>query len=161
MCARTLECKSKEIDWFKWVFIPLIKITILVFPPIKAKEVPTVGLPSHRLMWGAQSRQHLMRMHSVYRSAMPWTSEKALALMEDKTRQVMTKAREHQNPHLHSKSRTAGFWGAIMGSKNSATPAHFIQSPRPMPRRKKCPMMNKESPNFQETSPKTILSSAN
>ena len=43
MCARTLECKSKEIDWFKWVFIPLIKITILVFPPIKAKEVPTVG----------------------------------------------------------------------------------------------------------------------
>ena len=48
-----------------------------------------------------------------------------------------------------------------MGSKNSATPTHFIQSPRPMLRRKKRPRMNKESPNFQETSPRTILSSAN
>ena len=87
MCARTLECKSKEIDWFKWVFIPLIKITILVFPPIKAKEVPTVGLLSHRLTWGAQGCQNLMRTRFVYRSArnVPWTSEKALALMEDKT----------------------------------------------------------------------------
>ena len=47
-----------------------------------------------------------------------------------------------------------------VGSKNSATLAHFIQSPRPMPRRKKCPRMNKESPNCQETSPRTILSSA-
>ena len=48
-----------------------------------------------------------------------------------------------------------------MGSKNSAASAHFIQSPRPMPRRKKYPKMNKESPNSQETSPRTILSSAN
>ena len=48
-----------------------------------------------------------------------------------------------------------------VGSKNSTTLAHFIQSPRPMPRRKKCPRMNKESPNCQETSPRTILSSAN
>ena len=37
------------------LFIPPIKITVQVFPPIKAKEVPTVRLPSHRLMWGAQS----------------------------------------------------------------------------------------------------------
>ena len=26
-----------------------LKITVRVFPPIKAKEVSTVGLPSHRL----------------------------------------------------------------------------------------------------------------
>ena len=48
-----------------------------------------------------------------------------------------------------------------VGSKNSATPTHFIQSPRPMLRRKKRLKMNKESPNYQETSPRTILSSAN
>ena len=47
-----------------------------------------------------------------------------------------------------------------VGSKNSVAPVHFTQSPRPMPRRKKCPRMNKESPNCQETSPRTILSSA-
>ena len=48
-----------------------------------------------------------------------------------------------------------------MGSKNSITPAHFILSPRPMPRKKKCPRVNKEGPNSQETSSRTILSSAN
>ena len=49
----------------------------------------------------------------------------------------------------------------LVGSKNSAVPTHCIQGPRPMPRRKKHPRMNKESPNYQETSPRTILSSAN
>ena len=29
-----------------------------------------------------------------------------------------------------------------MGPKDLGTPAHFISSPRPMPRRKKCPRMN-------------------
>ena len=48
-----------------------------------------------------------------------------------------------------------------VGSKNSAAPAHFIQGPRPMLRRKKRPRMNKEGPSCQETSPRTILSSAN
>ena len=48
-----------------------------------------------------------------------------------------------------------------VGSKNSTAPIHFIQSPRPMPRRKKHPGMNKGSPSCQETSPRTILSSAN
>ena len=48
-----------------------------------------------------------------------------------------------------------------VGSKNSVAPVHFTQSPRPMPRRKKCPRMNKESLNCQETSSRTILSSAN
>ena len=69
MYARTLECKSKETNWFKWVFIPLIKITARIFPPIKAKEVPIVGSPSHRLTWGAQSLQNLMRTCPVYQNA--------------------------------------------------------------------------------------------
>ena len=37
-----------------------------------------------------------------------------------------------------------------MESKNSAAPAHFIQGLRHMPRRKKHPRMNKESPSCQE-----------
>ena len=48
-----------------------------------------------------------------------------------------------------------------VGSKSSATSTHLVQSPRPMPRRKKRPMMNKESLNCQETLPRTILSSVN
>ena len=73
----------------------------------------------------------------------------------------MTKARGHQNPPLNPRSRTAGFWGAIMGSKNLTTPAHFILGPRPTPRRKKCPKTNEENPNCQAASPRTGLSSAN
>ena len=48
-----------------------------------------------------------------------------------------------------------------VGSKNLATPAHFILNPRPTPRKEKCPRTNEESPNFQAASPRTILSSAN
>ena len=48
-----------------------------------------------------------------------------------------------------------------VGPKNLATTAYFISSSRPMPRRKKCLRTNEESPNCQETSPRTILSSAN
>ena len=48
-----------------------------------------------------------------------------------------------------------------MGPKDLATPIHFISSPWPMPRRKKCPRTNKESPNCQDILPRTILSSAN
>ena len=46
-----------------------------------------------------------------------------------------------------------------MGPKNSAAPTHFIQSPRSTPRRKKHSRINKESPNCQEASSRTILSS--
>ena len=49
----------------------------------------------------------------------------------------------------------------VVGSKNSASLTHFIRSPRPTPRRKKHPRINKESPSCQEASPRTILSSAN
>ena len=48
-----------------------------------------------------------------------------------------------------------------MGSKNLTTPAHLILGLRPMSRRKKWPRMNKEGPNGPETSPRTIVSSAN
>ena len=48
-----------------------------------------------------------------------------------------------------------------MGLKNLATPAHFILSPRPTPRKKKCPRTNEESPNFQAVSLRKILSSTN
>ena len=48
-----------------------------------------------------------------------------------------------------------------MGPKNSAAPTHFIQSPRPTPRRKKHSRINKESPSCKEASLRTILSSAN
>ena len=37
-----------------------------------------------------------------------------------------------------------------MGPKDLRTPAHFISSPRPMPRRKKCPRTNKENPDCQD-----------
>ena len=73
----------------------------------------------------------------------------------------MTKARGHQNPLLRLRSRTAGFLGAIVGSKNLATLAHFILSPRPMPRKKKCLRTNEESPNCQAASLRKILFSAN
>ena len=49
----------------------------------------------------------------------------------------------------------------VVGSKNSAAPTHFIQGLRSMSRRKKRPRMNKKSPTCQETSLRTILSSAN
>ena len=45
--------------------------------------------------------------------------------------------------------------------KNLATPTHFISSPRPMPRRKKCPRTNKEGPNYQGMLLRTILFSVN
>ena len=48
-----------------------------------------------------------------------------------------------------------------VGSKNLATPVHFISSSRLAPRRKKCPRTNEEGPNCQETLPRTILFSVN
>ena len=35
----------------------------------------------------------------------------------------------------------------LVGPKDLTTPAHFISSPKSMPRRKKCSRMNKESPD--------------
>ena len=48
-----------------------------------------------------------------------------------------------------------------MGPKELAILAHFISSLWPMSRKKKCPRMNKESPDRQDMLPRTTLSSAN
>ena len=48
-----------------------------------------------------------------------------------------------------------------VGPKNLATTAHFISSPRPTPRRKKCLRTDEKGPNCQEMLPRTIPSSAN
>ena len=48
-----------------------------------------------------------------------------------------------------------------VGLKDWQIPAHFISSPRPMPRRKKCPRMNEGNPDCQDILPRTTLSSAN
>ena len=48
-----------------------------------------------------------------------------------------------------------------VGPKDLAISTNFISSPRPTPRRKKCPRMNKEGPSCQETLPRTILFLAN
>ena len=49
----------------------------------------------------------------------------------------------------------------IVGPKDLGTPAHFISSPRLMPRRKKCLRTNEEGPNCQKTLSRTILFSGN
>ena len=47
-----------------------------------------------------------------------------------------------------------------VGPNDLGTPAHFISSPRPMPRRKKCPRTNEGNPNCQDILLRTTLSSA-
>ena len=48
-----------------------------------------------------------------------------------------------------------------VGPKDLGTPAHFISSPRPMLRRKKCPRTSKGNPDCQDILSRTTLSSAN
>ena len=45
--------------------------------------------------------------------------------------------------------------------KDLATPVHFISSPWPMLRRKKCPRKDKESPDCQDILSRITLPSAN
>ena len=47
-----------------------------------------------------------------------------------------------------------------MGPKDRGIPAHFISSPRPTPKRKKCPRTNKGNPDCQDILSRTSLSSA-
>ena len=58
-------------------------------------------------------------------------------------------------------THTYDFNNAVVGSKNLVIPAHFMSSPRPTPRGKKCPKTNEEGPICEETLPRTILSLAN
>ena len=46
-----------------------------------------------------------------------------------------------------------------VGPKDLGTLAHFISSPRPMPRRKKCSRMNKGNPDCRDILQRTTLSS--
>ena len=54
ICAQELlSVKVKrQISLNGYLYLQLKK-TVWVFPPIKAKEVPAVRLPSHHLTWGA------------------------------------------------------------------------------------------------------------
>ena len=47
-----------------------------------------------------------------------------------------------------------------VGPKDMGTPAHLISSPRPTPRRKKCPRTNEGNPDRQIVLPRMTLSSA-
>ena len=58
-------------------------------------------------------------------------------------------------------THTYDFNNAVVGSKNLVILAHFMSSPRPTPRGKKCPKTNEEGPICEETLPRTILSLAN
>ena len=82
-----LDVKVKWQIKFEWVFIPSIKVTAWFFAPIKTGEIPTIGLLSRHLTWGAQSCQNLMKTRPVYRSArnVSWPNIKELTLAEDKT----------------------------------------------------------------------------
>ena len=46
----------------------------------------------------------------------------------------------------------------LWGQRDLETSAHSISSPRPMPRRKKCPRTNEGNPNYQGILPRTTLS---
>ena len=61
---------------------------------------------------------------------------------------------------MRQPNKNATTINVTMGPKDLGTPAHFISSPRPMPRRKKCPRTNKGNPNCQDILPRTTLSSA-
>ena len=52
------------------------------------------------------------------------------------------------------------FEGLLWGQMVLEASAHSISSPRPMPRRKKCPMMNEGNLDCQNVLPRTTLSSA-
>ena len=57
-------------------------------------------------------------------------------------------------------ARQQNFEGLLWGWRIWQSLAHFISSPRPMPRRKKCPMMNEGNPDYKDIMPRTTLSSA-
>ena len=104
-----------------------------------------------------------MKAHLIRRNArsVPWASEKALALTGEQdltghdigpgTSKSSSPPEELDNKILRG----------YCGPKDLATPVHFISSPWPMPRRKKCPRTNKESLYCQDILPRTTLPSAN
>ena len=104
-----------------------------------------------------------MTARLVHRNArsVPWAGEEALALMgeqDSNSRDIGPRTSKSSSPPEEPDNRILrGYCGA----KEFGNPAYFISSPRPMPRRKKCPRMNKEGPSCQEMLPRTILFSVN
>ena len=66
----------------------------------------------------------------------------------------------HFNYNYRQKFKTKTLLLMFVGPKELETPTHFISSPWLMPRKKKCPRMNKESLDHQDVLPRTTLSSA-
>ena len=104
----------------------------------------------------------LLTVHLVCRNArsVPWAGEEALAPIGEQNltgHDIGPRTSKSSSPSEEMGSRILrGYCGA----KGSGTPAHFISSPRPMSRRKKCLRMNKGNPDCQDILPRTTLSSA-
>ena len=104
----------------------------------------------------------LMTACLVYRSArsMPWAGEEALVPIGEQNstgHDIGPRTSKSSSLSVEPGSRILR---GYCGVKGSGTPAHFISSPRPMPRRKKCPRMNKGNPDCQDILPRMTLSSA-
>ena len=104
----------------------------------------------------------LLTVHLVCRNArsVPWAGEEALAPIGEQNltgHDIGPRTSKSSSPSEETGSRILrGYCGA----KGSGSPAHFISSPRPMSKRKKCLRMNKGNPDFQDVLPRTTLSSA-
>ena len=101
---------------------------------------------------------HLKRRNT---KSVPWASEEALVLTgeQDSTgHDIGPGTSKSSSPPEEPDNRILR---GYCGPKDLATPAHFISSPWPMLRRKKCLRTNKESPDCQDILPRTTLSSVN
>ena len=58
------------------------------------------------------------------------------------------------------RAKQQDFEGLLWGWRIWQSPAYFISSPRPMPRRKKCSRSNEGNPDYQDILPMMTLSSA-
>ena len=67
-----------------------------------------------------------------------------------------------KKPNLKGKNpkKKKFFKKIVWGQKVLEVSAHSISSPRPTPRRKKCPRTNEGNPDCQNVLPRTTLSSA-
>ena len=63
----------------------------------------------------------------------------------------------HFNYNYRQKFKTKTLLLMFVGPKELAIPSHFISSPWPMPRKKKCSRMNKESLDHQDVLSRTTL----
>ena len=103
-----------------------------------------------------------MTMHLTRRSArsVSWVNEETLAPIGKQGStdyDVGLRTSKSSSPFEDLDSRILrGYFGA----KDLGILVHLISSPRPMPRRKKCPRTNEGNPDCQIVLPRTTLSSA-